>query len=213
MLVIPAILSDQLPVIQSQLDRIQRETNLTRVQIDIVDPEFADNITISPIDILQLDLHAFQVDVHLMTNDPINDVVECSQVPGIHTVISQVEHMSSQRAFLDHIKSYNLKVGFALDLTTPIEAIEAESWGDLSVMQAMGIKAGKQGQNFAPEILRKVQTIRDTHPSLEILVDGGVKPENVFAIQGAGANGIAVGSYLWESESLTDAIAKLGQGV
>ncbi len=210
MLIIPAILSDQIAVIQAQLDRIQKETNLTRVQIDIVDPDFADNVTISPIDILQLDLHAFQIDVHLMTNDPINDVVECSQVPGIHSVISQVEHMTSQKAFLDHIKGYGLKVGLALDLTTPIEAIEPESWGALNSVQVMGIRAGSQGQTFAPEVLRKLRSLRAAHSSLELLVDGGVKPDNVRAIETSGASAVMVGSFLWESENLAEAIAKLG---
>jgi len=209
MLIIPALLSDQVPVLQSQLDRIQKESNLTRVQIDIVDPDFADNITISPIDITQLDLHAFQVDVHLMTNDPINDLVECSGVPGIHSVIAQVEHMGSQQAFLDQAKSYNLKAGLALDLTTPIEAIDEASWAQLSCIQVMGIKAGAQGQVFAPEVLKKIRTLKATHSMLEIIVDGGVKPDVFASIKEAGASAAAVGSFLWESQNLAEAIAKL----
>lgn len=210
MLIIPAILSDQLPLIQAQLDRIQKETNLTRVHIDIVDPDFADNITISPIDILQLDLHAFQVDIHLMTNDPINDIVECSQIPGLHQVISQVEHMGSQKAFLDQAKGYNLKAGLALDWTTPIEAVEPESWEHLSCIQVMGVKAGSQGQDFAPEVIRKLRTLKGAHAALEILVDGGIKPDNFQSVREAGASGAVIGSFLWESQSLGEAIAKLG---
>ena len=45
-----------------------------------------------------------------MTNDPINDVIECSQVPGIHEVIAQIEHMSSQAAFVDHGAAFCLRV-------------------------------------------------------------------------------------------------------
>ncbi len=212
MLIIPTILTDQITLVQEQLDRIQKESNLTRVQIDVIDPEFTDNITISPIDLPQLDLHAFRIDIHLMTNDPINDLVECSQVPGVGTVISQVEHMSSQKAFIDQARGYNLKVGLSLDLTTPIEAIEPESWGAISTIQVMGIQAGAQGRPFAPETLKKIRTIHGSHPSLELLVDGGVKPDNLGSIQAAGATGVTVGSFLWESDNLSNAIAKLMGG-
>lgn len=209
MLIIPALLSDQVPLIQSQLDRVQSESNLTRVQIDIVDPEFADNITIYPVDIAQLDLHAFQIDVHLMTNDPINDLVECAHVPGINSVIAQVEHMGNQRAFINQARSYNLKVGLALDLTTPIEAIEPDIWKELACVQVMGIKAGAQGETFDPKVLSKVTALKTAHPELETIVDGGVKPDTFPSIKNAGAASVAVGSFLWESENLSQAIAKL----
>lgn len=180
--------------------------------MDIVDPDFADDITITPEDMSQLDLHAFQVDVHLMTNDPVNYLAACAGVPGIHSVIAQLEHMSSQKIFLDQAAEYSYKIGLALDLTTPLEAIVADSWKRITCVQVMGIKAGSQGQSLVPTVLPKIQSLKQTHSDLEILVDGGVKPENFLLIRDAGASGVAVGSYLWESENLAAAIAKLEQG-
>lgn len=212
MLIIPTILTDQVDVVQQQLDRIQTESNLTRVQIDVVDPDFADNITITPIDLTHIDFHGFEIDIHLMTNDPINDVVECSQVPGVKRVISQVEHMSSQAAFLDHAQSYGLKAGLSLGLTTPIEAIEDSIWEKLETIQVMGVKVGAQGREFSPEVLHKIRQIKGSHPQIELLVDGGVKPHNFLSIESAGATGVTVGSFLWQSDNLTNAIAKLTAG-
>lgn len=209
MTIIPAILSDSFMQVKEQIERVRQETKLTRIQIDIVDPDFADDITISPIDLAEVKLQGLEVDLHLMTNDPINEVVECSEIKNIHAIIGQVEHMSNQRDFIEHVHSYNLKVGLALDLTTPITAIEANIWADLDMVQVMGIRAGAQGQSFKLETLEKVKEIRQKYPQLEILVDGGVKPENMVAINAAGASTVVVGSYLWESRELTSAIAKL----
>lgn len=211
--VIPALLSDSPTVIQSQLDRIARETTLKRVQVDIVDPNFADEITISPIDLLERNLHEFAIDIHLMTNDTITDVVECSQVKGVATIIAQIEHMVDQRAFLEHVHSYTVRAGLALDLNTPLEAIDAESWKHVDTLQIMGIQAGAQGRPFGGErVYKKVRTLRAMYPSLEVLVDGGVTPANVQTLHEAGASGVVVGSFLWESKDLSGAVAELSIG-
>src|SRR5260221_11264305 len=102
-LIIPSILSDSLSDIAHKLDRLHRETKLTRVQIDITDPDFVHELTVSPIDLVNLTTHDFQIDIHLMTNDPINDVIECSGIPSIHEIIARIEHMSPEEAFVDHV--------------------------------------------------------------------------------------------------------------
>lgn len=209
MQIIPSILSDQLDEVRIQLDRIKNESSLSRVQVDVVDPEFADDVTLFPLDLLELDLHGLTVDIHLMTNDPIELLDDCQRVPGVGIVIAQVEHMESQRDFLAAGKKLGLEVGLSLDLTTPPQAIEQESWESISVLQIMGIRAGAQGRVFEPSVLNKIKSVKKSHPSVELLVDGGVKPENYHTIQAAGADGVTVGSFLWESPNLADAIAAL----
>jgi ribulose-phosphate 3-epimerase len=210
-IVIPSILSDSLDAVQSQLNRIQLESNLNRVQIDIVDPDFADEVTISPIDLLQLDLHAFVIDIHLMTNDPINDVIECTQIPGISTIIAQIEHMSSQKDFCEHVHSFGLRWGLSLDLSTTIEALDSDVLPTLSSIQVMGINAGAQGRPFAGEIVyEKIKSIRAINSGIELLVDGGIGPENAGELERLGASGLVIGTDLWESDNLAGAIAKLG---
>ena len=210
-MIVPSILSDSLDEVQTQIDLVATQTKLHRVQVDIIDAEFADEITITPIDLLHIDLKGLEIDIHLMTNDPINDVVECSQIPGIKTIIAQIEHMDSQKAFLEHVKSFGIGAGLSLDLYTTPEELDPTVLAHLSVMQVMGNRAGKQGQHFAGEqVLEKIKTIAAARTALHadylIAVDIGMTPENAKLCFDAGADMVTPGSYLWTAPDLTAAI-------
>lgn len=202
-------LRDQLTMLAPVMDQIET------VQVDIIDGEFVDNLTISPIDLLGTDFGSLAVDFHLMTNDPINFVYECKQIDNARAVIGQVEHMDSQALFLSEIKEYDLKAGLSLNVFTPIEAIDDDSWQDLTVIQVMGIEAGFQGQEFKGEqVLHKIREIvrlknKMDLPNLEIIVDGGVKLGNIDSILHAGATGVSVGSALWTSKDLEKTVSQL----
>lgn len=211
MIVVPSILSDSLDDIQHMLDRVANESSLKQVQIDIVDPDFAEDVTVHPIDLLELTLPPFKIDFHLMTNDPINDVIECSQIPGAHTIIAQIERMPSQRAYIEHVESLKLHSGLSLDLTTPVEEIDHSLLSKINIIQVMGNKAGRQGQPFlAAQALEKiaelVQIKKNQNASFLIAVDIGMTPENARLCEERGAQMVAPGSYLWNSKHLQDAI-------
>lgn len=214
MLIIPAILSDSKSEVQTQLDILHTQTDFHRVQIDIVDPEFADNITLTPIDFLDLNLHNLEIEFHLMTNDPINDVVECSQIPGVKAIIAQIEHMPSQKDFYDHVNSYGLEAGVSLDLYTPVEEIDPDIINNVSTIQVMGNNAGAQGKRFAGEVvltkIRELVHIAQQQPTpFQISVDIGMNSETILLCSKAGASVFVVGSYLWEAPNLEAAVEQL----
>ncbi len=214
MLIIPGILSDSKSEVQHQVDIIHTQTTFKKIQIDIVDPEFADNITLTPIDFLDVNLNNLEIEFHLMTNDPINDVVECSQVPGVKSIVAQIEHMPSQKDFYEHVSSYGFKTGLSLDLYTPVEEIDPQIMQHLSVVQVMGNKAGAQGKRFAGEVvlskikeLTKIAQLQQT--PFEISVDIGMNAETILLCSKAGASVFVVGSFLWEAPNLEAAVEQL----
>lgn len=214
MRIIPAILSDSKDVVQDQLDSLHSHTKFTQIQVDIVDPEFADNITLAPIDFMDVNLHGFNVEFHLMTNDPINDVVECSQIPGVKVIIAQIEHMSSQRDFYEHVNSYGIETGLSLDLFTPVEELDPEVLQHLSIVQVMGNKAGAQGEQFAGEVvltkIRELSKIAAQQPTpFQISVDIGMNAETILLCSTAGASVFVVGSFLWKAPNLEAAVEQL----
>lgn len=218
MMIIPSILSDSLDVVSDQLRKVRTQTSLTRVQIDIVDPEFSDELTIHPIDLLDIHTQKLELDFHLMTNDPIQDVLECSQVPGVHAIIAQIERMRSQRDFIDHVLSYGIKPGFSLDLYTDPDEIETDVLGKLSYIQVMGNRAGKQGQSFAGkpvlETIAALKKIREqTQSTFEIIVDIGMNPENASLVSAAGADCVTPGSFLWMASDLQRAIESYSENM
>ncbi|HKY73960.1 MAG TPA: hypothetical protein VJ246_01455, partial [Patescibacteria group bacterium] len=178
-----------------------------------IDGEFADNTTITPADLQTLIFGSLSVDIHLMTVDPINDVSECESIPNMRAVIGQVERMSSQSSFIEHVKSYNWKVGLSLDLYTPISAIDNRLFSMLDIVQIMSIHAGSQGQEFklaAIEKIKELRTlIRKASLHTELIVDGGLNPQTLRYCKDAGAGSFSVGSYLWSSCSVAESLKQL----
>jgi ribulose-phosphate 3-epimerase len=210
MIIVPSILTDSLDTVQKQID-LTLSVGLSRVQVDIIDPAFADEVTITPVDLMDVDLKKLDIDIHLMTNDPIGDVVECGQIPKIKTIIAQIERMSSQKAFVEHVKSFAVDAGLSVDLYTTLEELDPDVLLHTSIVQIMGNKAGKQGQKFAGDIiLEKIRNIAAARTALGatflIAVDIGMTPENAKLATEAGADMVTPGSYLWNSSDLRLAI-------
>jgi ribulose-phosphate 3-epimerase len=209
--IFPSILTDSLELVQEQIRLVAGKVE--GVQIDSIDGEFTDNITITPIDLKEIDPMGLAIDLHLMTNDPINDLDECQAVPALRTVIAQVEHMHSQQEFLTQAKKYGWKVGFSLDLYTPSDAIDEDILSQLDLVQVMMIRAGFQGEMFqetALDTVREVRSLLDKHHlQTELWVDGGINPETWALCKKAGAIAAAPGSYLWESQNIAESLKKL----
>lgn len=207
----PSILTDSSSLVQEQLSLVKGLVG--GVQIDIIDGEFADNVTVTPVDVQGLTFGPLTTDVHLMTVDPINDVVECESIPNMRAVIGQVERMSSQEAFVEHIKSLGWKAGLSIDLYTPVSAIERRLLSKLDIVQVMSIHAGFQGQDFKSAALEKIKELRtrilEESLNIELIVDGGLNPDAVKRCMDAGASSFSVGSYLWNSSNIAESLKQL----
>ncbi|OGJ22067.1 MAG: hypothetical protein A2804_01545 [Candidatus Pacebacteria bacterium RIFCSPHIGHO2_01_FULL_46_10] len=207
----PTILTDSLELAQHQINLVAGKISV--IQLDIMDGEFVENITFTPVDAQTLDWKGLFIDIHLQTVDPINDVVECQELRGMRTVIAQVERMSLQEAFIEHVKSFGWRVGLSLDLYTPLVAVDTESWKNIDVLQIMTIHAGFQGEKFEESVLEKIQHANQKKIaeglSFEISVDGGIRPETALLCKKAGAESLAVGSFLWKAHDIDEALHQL----
>lgn len=209
--IFPSILTDSLGLAQEQLNFVQGL--VSGVQIDIIDGEFADNITFHPVDIASLTTHNLSIDIHLQTVEPIDYVVECEHIQNLRVIIGQVERMSSQKDFIDHITSYGWNAGLSLDLYTPVSAIEEDQWKRLQAIQVMTIHAGFQGQKFEPIALQKIREVRkylnERDLKCDLFVDGGITPETFRLCKDAGATHCTPGHYLWTSQNIAESLKKL----
>lgn len=215
----PALLSDSRAELQQQLDRVLSEAadkSIETVQVDIIDGKFAENLSITPADLPDIEWGELSIDVHLMTEEPLDYVYELidykDQLP-IRAVIAQVERMSNITHFLEDVQKNGWLPGVSFDLHTDLNELEAEQLRFIKVIQLMGIEAGFQGQTFQPAVLSKIKQLAQACKTLEIelLVDGGVNAESISSIAAAGATGVVVGSALWQSASISDTIDTLQQ--
>jgi len=88
--------------------------------------------------------------------------------------------------------------------------VAAQENGELDGIQCMGIRReGFQHQVFDPEVLKKLEEIRDAYPDIVLSVDGGVSLENAEALHAAGATRLVCGSSIFDSTSPAITISKI----
>lgn len=216
MYIIPAILTGSPQEAQQYLDELQNDVEVDTVHFDIIDGLFIENSTITPTDIALLNPGKLDYDFHLMTEEPLDFVYEMAEFKeqfSVRAITAQVERMSFQYDFCKEVRANGYKVGLSLDLYTPIEAIDEESWSNLDIIQLMGVEAGAQGKVLSQSIFFKLQELqtflsqRELHP--EISVDGGVRLENLSALRATNVESVVVGSGLWEQKDEDAAIRQL----
>lgn len=216
--VYPAILTDSLEEVAQQVATSASNISVETVQVDIIDSFFADNITVFPGDLAAIDFKNLTVDLHLMTQEPmdfVHEIKDVSDVLPVRAVLAQIEQMSSQTAFLQEVKKHNWKAGLSLNLYTPLESIDDEAWEYIDIIQVMTIKAGSQGQAFNPSALDLVSEINEKIEQLgldiDVLVDGGVNLDTIDLVESHGIDGVAVGSALWKAPDFDEVYSKLIQ--
>lgn len=206
--IIPGILTNSPKEVYRQvLNLLQLEPQPKTIQLDVIDGEFAPNLTVEPSLLHHSDLqdlfkkNGMQVDLHLMTIDPIDYAHEVYGLDNIRYIIGQIERMHNQEQFIDEVLANHFKPGFSLDLYTPFDSIDRQLLPQLNAIQIMGGKAGEQGQEFNQKVLAKIEEVtayRDelNLEELEIMVDIGMNPDTVALAMAAGADGLVVGSFL-----------------
>ena len=216
MKIIPAILTDRRAVAIKQIELANSDNRIELFQLDIIDGWFADNLTLTPADFAELSFGQLQTDFHLMTEEPLDYVFELLEYRDhlpIRAVIAQIERMSSQPTFIDQVKKTGWLVGFSLDLFTPVESIQPAELQELDVVQLMSIEAGFQGQEFEMSILDKVRELEQIKKTknykYEIIIDGGIKQEQITVLSQSEVSAVTVGSGLWQAADFSHTLDTL----
>lgn len=216
MQIYPAILTDSLELLQKQIFEAGVLDSVSTVQVDIIDGRFADNLTITPTDLATVEFGELQCDFHLMTEEPMDivfELIEQEKILPVRAVIAQVERMSNQQFFLEEVQKHDWVPGLSLDIFTPLEAIEEESWQYIKVVQLMAVEAGFQGQDFNPLVLEKIKELRtfveQNEYEVEIIVDGAIDSSTASQVMTAGADGVAIGSALWQAGNKNELLKSL----
>ncbi len=208
MKIYPAILSDSVDEVASQIVIAHSLEGVESVQIDVIDGRFADNMTVTPLDLSGLDFGQLELDFHLMVEEPmdyLNEILDCKTLLPTGAVIAHLERMTDQTEFVEAALDNKIKVGLSLDLPTPIEEIEDQVLPNLDFIQLMAIDAGFQGQPFQSSVLAKIQELIELRQSqslkFELIVDGGVKQDNLQQLKESKVDGVAIGSWLWNNDN------------
>jgi ribulose-phosphate 3-epimerase len=180
--------------------------------IDIMDGVFVPNISFGFPVMEAMNKHAKKpLDVHLMIVNP-DQYIETFVKAGAKIITVHYEACPHLHRTIQHIKSFGIMAGVALNPHTPVHLLE-DVIEELDLVLIMSVNPGFGGQKFIPNAIKKVA---DTKKLIElknskalIEVDGGVNSENASLLVKAGADALVAGSFVFKSANPSETIAAL----
>ncbi len=183
-------------------DRLKKLTNSESfqngwVQIDFMDNKFVQNQSVS-VDVIKNYPIYYKKEVQLMVIDPLAYIDQFLDISP-DRIIFPLEIEKDVETIIKYIRSKGLEVGLSVNPETSIAKI-VKYMIHLDAVLLMGVTPGREGQQLSPEITSKIEYIKSKDWDLLVGVDGGVKDTNVIDLVEAGADYLAIGSFLFEGD-------------
>lgn len=183
-------------------------------QFDVGDGHFVPPITTGPIVLQSISPIVHDaggvLDCHLMIETPERHFEQFREA-GADSVTVHYEACPDLRSVVALARKQGLEVGLAFNPeTTPEAAAEAALATGVDLVLCMSIHPGFSGQQFMPEALERIRTLRGLLPeSMPIQVDGGIGPDSIRDAYEAGANLFVAGTAIFGREDLPRAYRRL----
>lgn len=189
---------------------LQLATSLSgRIQIDLVDGEFADNRTINLAQVYWPKTVA--ADLHLMYNDPAaHRETLIAMAPSLVIVHAEASELADETLgdLCQNLQAVGISFGVALLPDTDVETVA----GLLPMIDHLLVFTGELGHyggSLRYDCLDKLASAKRHNPRLELGVDGGITDETIADVVRAGAEVLNVGGFLQKASDPKAAYAKL----
>ncbi|OGN17273.1 MAG: hypothetical protein A3C88_01810 [Candidatus Yanofskybacteria bacterium RIFCSPHIGHO2_02_FULL_50_12] len=208
--VVPAILAKTKEELESAIKKI--ESHAERVHLDVLDGAFTGaNKSIHYYEELEAIEIKLKLDIHLMVTYPQEIVPQWLMNPNADRFWIHVESQGNLADLCLEIRGQGRKVGMVINPET-LSGTVLEYLPMIDYIQFMTVHPGSYGRPFLTDMLDKISTFHESHPDLIIAVDGGINPETVHMVHGAGAEIAVSGSYIMNSPDPAKALTELKDG-
>ena len=203
----PSILSVPIEEIGAKIKGIEK--NIEYVHIDVMDGKFVTNKTAG----IEMFNTAKKVtnkpmDVHLMVENPLEEVEKYIGAKIITFHIEAVENEEAAKKVIEKIHSYGANAGISIRPNTEVSKI-VNLLDELQLVLVMTVEPGYGGQKLIPEALEKITELRQHGYNGDIEIDGGVTVENASKIRAYDVDIIVAGTAVFSAEDDNEAILKI----
>jgi len=203
---IPSIIAQDADEVRTRIVRV--EGLIDWVELDIADGVFVPTFTWpmllgqAPEDLKEIDGKT-KISAHLMVEHPETLINDWQEV--VDRIIIHYESTDEIGKIIE-TKGAHIGLGLALELATPVEKIY-QYLDKIKLVQLMSIeRVGYSGEKFDERVFEKIKTLKTNWPDVKIIVDGGIDLEIGHRLKEVGADGLIVGSCIWQSKNIEEAI-------
>ena len=195
----PSILAADFANLTEEIRAVE-EAGADWLHIDVMDGHFVPNLTIGPPVVASLrKVTGLPLDVHLMIEKPDN-YLETFVQAGADLLTVHVETCPHLHRTLQCIHKLGKKAGVALNPATPLNFLEP-ILEEVDLILIMSVNPGFGGQEFIPQTLKRIQTVRKWIKKyslkVDLEVDGGINENTLSQVVKAGANVFVAGSAIF----------------
>lgn len=173
------------------------------LHVDVMDGHFVPNLTIGlPVVESLLAASDIPMDCHLMIEDPDRWAPPYAEA-GAYNVTFHAEATDQPIAVARDIRAAGAKAGLSIKPGTPLEPY-LEILRNFDTVLVMSVEPGFGGQEFVPEVLSKVRTVRKLVDSGELTIlveiDGGINADTIEQAAEAGVDCFVAGSAVYGAQ-------------